>query len=278
MPSLYVVGTPIGNLEDTSLRAIRVLKEVSLIASEDTRTTRHLLAHFDIRTPLTSYYEHNKTAKLDHLLQALKIGDVALVSEAGMPGISDPGYELIVAAQCSGVSVIPVPGPSAAVTALAVSGLPTDRFHYLGFLPRRSSARRRYLKDVASETATLIAYEAPHRLNEALHDIMFALGNRRVAVCRELTKIHEEVFRGTVEEALAYFTIPRGEFTLVVAGAETESKGLMARTELVAAIKELKRAGQRAQDALAELADISGLSRKELYGLWLKTKVKQDTK
>ncbi|MCL2149479.1 MAG: 16S rRNA (cytidine(1402)-2'-O)-methyltransferase [Dehalococcoidia bacterium] len=271
MPSLYVVGTPIGNLEDISLRAIRVLKEVSLIASEDTRTTRCLLTHFGIRTPLISYFEHNKSAKLDHLLQALEGGDVALVSEAGMPGISDPGYELVVAAQRLGFSVIPVPGPSAAVTAVAVSGLPTDRFHYLGFLPRRGNARRKFLEDALGQTATLVAYEAPHRLNEALRDIISVLGNRRLAVCRELTKIHEEVFRGTATEALSYFSAPRGEFTLVIAGAEPGT-GYVPHTQLSAKIKELIGAGRSVKDAVTEIAAVSGLSRKDLYRLWLETK------
>jgi len=270
MPSLYVVGTPIGNLEDITFRALRILKEVSLIASEDTRTTRHLLAHFGIHTPLTSYFEHSRTAKLDYLLQALSSGDVALVSEAGMPGISDPGYDLIVAAQNAGIPVIPIPGPSAAVTALAVSGLPTDQFHYLGFLPRRGNERRKHLAEAAKETATLVAYEAPHRLNETLCDIITVLGNRRLAVCRELTKLHEEVFRGTAEEARDYFSAPRGEFTLVIAGAKPETT-VMSDAQVGARIKELKLAGRRAKDAAAELSRDSGLSRKELYDLWLKT-------
>ena len=268
MPSLYIVGTPIGNLEDMSARAIRILKEVSLIASEDTRTTRHLLTHFNINTPMTSYFEHNKSAKLGYLLQALRSGDVALVSEAGMPGISDPGYELVVAAQNSGIPVIPIPGPSAAVAALAVSGLPTDRFHYLGFLPRQSSARRKYLEQAAGESATLIAYEAPHRLKEALHDIMSVLGNRRIAVCRELTKVHEEVFRSTVQKALDYFESPRGEFTLVIAGAEPKAEP-MSRNQVTTIMSELKSAGRSAKEAVGELAEISGRSRKDLYELWL---------
>ena len=270
MTSLYVVGTPIGNLEDISLRAIRILKEVALIASEDTRTTRHLLTRFDIHTTLTSYFEHNKTTKLGYLLKVLESASVALVSEAGMPGISDPGYELVVAAQSAGVSVVPVPGPSAAVTALAVAGLPTDRFYYLGFLPRHGNDRRRYLTEAVNVTATIVAYEAPHRLNETLRDIMSILGNRRVAVCRELTKIHEEVFRGTVEEAVAHFEAPRGEFTLVIAGAAPKDKG-MPQDELINRIKELKGTGQSAKESTAILSSVSGLSRKEIYELWLKT-------
>jgi 16S rRNA (cytidine1402-2'-O)-methyltransferase len=269
MPSLYVVGTPIGNLEDMTFRAIRILKEVDLIASEDTRTTRHLLAHFDIHTPLTSYFEHNKATKLDYLLTKLNASDIALVSEAGMPGISDPGYELIAAAAEKGVPVVAVPGPSAAITALAVSGLPTDQFHYLGFLPRKESQRRQLLEAVLTETVTLVAYEAPHRLNQALHDIIAVLGNRRVAVCRELTKLHEEVFRGTAEEAAAHFTEPRGEITLVIAGSR-EDQVVMSPDEISDKMKELKRAGVTAKDAVARLAVTSGLSRKAIYRLWLK--------
>ena len=270
MPSLYVVATPIGNLEDMSLRAVRILKEVSLIASEDTRTTRHLLAHFDIHTRLTSYFEHNKTTKMDYLLQTLTTNDVALVSEAGMPGISDPGYELIVATQRLGIPVIPIPGPSAAVTALAVSGLPTDCFHYLGFLPRQGGARRKRLAEAVGETCTLVAYEAPHRLIKSLGDIISVLGNRRVAVCRELTKVHEEVFRGTAQEAVDYFNAPRGEFTLVIAGAEP-SLEKMSRAAVHERIKNLKCAGRPAKEAVAELACVSGLPRKYLYELWLDT-------
>ena len=268
MPSLYVVGTPIGNLEDMSCRAIRILKEVELIASEDTRTTRHLLNRFDIRTRLISYFEHSKSAKVGYLLKTLETGDVALVSEAGMPGISDPGYELIVAAYRKDVTVVPVPGPSAAVTALSVSGLPTDRFYYLGFLPRKESDRRKKLAEAAAQTATLVAYEAPHRLNKALHDIMTILGNRDIAVCRELTKLHEEIFRGTVDAAIEHFAEPRGEFTLVIAGCSPEA-GILSAEEISDKIKKLRKTGITAREAVAELADAGGLSRKELYRLWL---------
>ncbi len=268
MPALYIVGTPIGNMEDMSLRAIRILKEVSLIASEDTRTSRRLLSHFDIHTPLTSYFEHNKASKLNYLLDRLDKGDVALVSEAGMPAVSDPGYELVVAAQARGIPVTAVPGPSALITALAVSGLPTDQFHYLGFLPRQGGERRRMLEAASSETATLIAYEAPHRLNQALHDILSILGNRRVAVCRELTKLHEEVFRGTVEEAIGHFTEPRGEFTLVMAGCPADALRLPA-AEVIKKIKALRQAGKSFRESVADLTKISGMSHKELYKIWL---------
>ena len=198
MPTLYVVATPIGNLEDISLRALRTLREVKLIAAEDTRKTRRLLGAYDIKTPVTSYYEHNKQSKLSYILERLGEGDVAIVSEAGVPGISDPGYELVVAAGEMGIPVVPVPGASAVTAALSVSGLASDRFTYVGFLPRKSGERKRFLESVASETGTIIALEAPHRLRQALKDVAIVLGDRRIAVCRQLTKIHEEVFRGTI--------------------------------------------------------------------------------
>jgi 16S rRNA (cytidine1402-2'-O)-methyltransferase len=218
MPTLYVVATPIGNLEDISLRALRVFSEVKLVAAEDTRKTRRLLNAYNIKTPLISYHEHSKRAKLDHLLDYLQGEDLALVSEAGMPGLSDPGYELIVAAIERGISVVPVPGPSAAITALVVSGLPTEQFVYVGFLPRRKGQRQRFLNSVADEPRTIVAFETPHRLGGALTDIEAVLGDRRISVCRELTKVHEEIFRGRVSQSRKHFVEPRGEFTLVIEG------------------------------------------------------------
>ncbi|MCC7352753.1 MAG: 16S rRNA (cytidine(1402)-2'-O)-methyltransferase [Anaerolineae bacterium] len=225
MSTLYVVGTPIGNLEDITLRALRVLREVSLIAAEDTRSARVLLRRYDLHTPLTSYtdaYARGKRDKIETNLSALSQGDVALISEAGMPGISDPGYELIRAALDAGHSVVPVPGPSALTAALAVSGLPADRFLYLGFLPRRAAERRDLLRLVASQSMTLVAFETPHRLRDALDDLAEILGvERPLAVARELTKLHEEIWRGIVGQAQAHFTAtePKGEFTLVIGGA-----------------------------------------------------------
>jgi len=218
MAILYVVATPIGNLEDISLRALRVLREVKLIAAEDTRKTRRLLNAHNIETPLTSYHEHSKRAKLDYLLGYLEKEDLALVSEAGMPGLSDPGYDLIVAAVERGISVVSVPGPSAVITALVVSGLPTDQFVFVGFLPRRKGQRQRLLSSISDEARTIVAFEAPHRVREALTDIEEILGDRRVSVCRELTKVHEEVFRGRMSQARKHFAEPRGEFSLVIEG------------------------------------------------------------
>ena len=224
MSSLYVVSTPIGNLEDITLRALRVLAEVGLIAAEDTRTTRKLLARHRVNTPLTSYHEHNKKAKLSSLLKTLEEKDVALVSDAGTPAINDPGYELIREAAKAGFAIVPIPGPSALTSALAVSGLPTDQFIYLGFLPRRRVERKRLLETLSGERRTLVAFETPHRLKAALDDILDALGNRGVTVCREMTKLHEEIFRGVVLDARDHFEHPRGEFTLVIEGAVEDKR------------------------------------------------------
>jgi len=269
MPALYVVATPIGNLEDISLRALRVLREVKLIAAEDTRKTRRLLTTYNIKTPMTSYYEHNKQTKLDYILDCLKDRDVALVSEAGMPGISDPGYELIVATSQRGIPVFPVPGPSAVITALAISGLPTDRFTYIGFLPRKANARRRLLESVADETGTIITLEAPHRLLAALDDILLTLGDRRLAACRELTKLHEEIFRGTVSESIKHFTEPRGEFTLVIEGNREKGKPQLTE-EVERQLHQMYLTGATAKEAVAKVAGETGLSKKELYQTWLR--------
>ncbi len=268
MASLYLVATPIGNLEDISLRALRVLGEVSLIAAEDTRRTRKLLAKYGIRTPLVSYHEHNKRVKTDYILERFAEGDVALVSDAGMPGMSDPGYELVVAASARGIPVVPVPGPSVVISALVVSGLPTDRFVYLGFLPRRAGSRKRLLESIADEVGTIVILEAPHRLPATLEDILNVLGDRRIAVCRELTKIHEEIFRGVVSEARAHFDQPRGEFTLVIAGREEVERRLTGEVEQELGC--LRRSGVTAREAVAGLARETGLSRRELYRAWLK--------
>jgi len=270
MSSLYVVATPIGNLEDITLRALRVLREVKLIAAEDTRKTRRLLNHYAIKTPMTSYYEHNKLTKLDYILNQLKVNDVALVSEAGMPGINDPGYELIAAAAAQeNIKIVPIPGASAGITALAVSGLPTDKFTYIGFLPSRASARRRLLKSIANETNTIIALEAPHRLLASLKDIKDLLCDRRIAIGRELTKLYEEVFRGTVNEALKHFAVPRGEFTLVIEGSKPKEKPALTET-IEKQLKQLQLTGARAKEAVAAVAMETGLPRKGLYQTWLK--------
>ena len=268
MPTLYVVATPIGNLEDISLRALRILREVKLIAAEDTRRTRRLLSTYDIKTPMTSYHERSKWTKLESILNHLKREDVAVVSDAGMPGISDPGYELIVAAYERDIPVVPIPGPSAAITALAVSGLPTDRFIYIGFLPRRSGERRRLLKSVANEPATIVLLETPHRLKASLGDILIELGDRRIVIARELTKLHEEIFRGGVSQAQQHFTRPRGEFVLIIEGHRVEG-GPKLTEDVEARLHRMREAGVTAKDAVTRLAQETGLSKKELYRAWL---------
>ncbi len=269
MSALYVVATPIGNLEDISLRALRTLGEVKLIAAEDTRKTKRLLDTYDIKTPMTSYHEHNKWTKLEYILNCLEDADVALVSNAGMPGMSDPGYELIVAATKRGISVVPIPGPSVVTTALVISGLPTDKFIYLGFLPRRSGARRRLLESVANEDGTIVAFESPHRLLAALNDILPVLGDRRIAICRELTKVYEEVFRGSVSQATKHFTEPRGEFTLVIEGKRPGNKPQLT-PDIEQQLRHMRQSGLTAKEMIARVASETGLSRKELYQAWLR--------
>ncbi len=270
MRILYLVATPIGNLEDITLRALRILGEVPLIAAEDTRTVRKLLTHHRIRRPrLVSYTERNRRSRTPTILAALDEGDVALVSEAGMPGISDPGVHLVEAAVASGHQVVPVPGPSAVTAALAASGLPTRRFHYLGFLPRLAAQRRRFLRQVAALPETLVAFEAPHRLRAALLDLRDALGDRRLAVCRELTKLHEEIFRGTLSAALEHFSQPRGECTLVIEGAGKAKPKPETPVDIDGQLRELKAQGLRARDAVREVSRRSSLSRREVYRRWL---------
>jgi 16S rRNA (cytidine1402-2'-O)-methyltransferase len=266
MSTLYLVATPIGNLEDISPRGLRTLREVRLIAAEDTRQTAKLLRRYDIHTPCLSYHEHNKLVRLEKVLDTLAEGDVALVSDAGTPALNDPGYELVRAVLAAGHQVSPIPGASAPIAALVASGLPTDAFLYLGYLPRKTSDRERVLKQVSSYPYTLIFLEAPHRLIQALKHMQAELGDRQVAVGRELTKLHEEIFRGRLSEALDHFTDhpPRGEFTLVVAGSSNQ---LVRWTEeqLDDELHELLTAGSSASQAAARLAGPSGWSRREIY-------------
>jgi 16S rRNA (cytidine1402-2'-O)-methyltransferase len=269
MGTLYLVATPIGNLEDMSPRAIRVLREASLIAAEDTRHTGKLLKHFEIQTPITSYFEHNKLQKLDFILDKLSTGDVALVSDAGTPAVNDPGYELVKAALASNYDVRPVPGPSAPITALTVSGLPTDSFLYLGYLPHKTSERHRRLEEVESQPYTLIFLESPYRIVESLEDIFSVLGDRRICVAREMTKMFEEYWRGNAREALEYFRSqpPRGEFTLVVEGKKIEDGQLWTEDQLKREIENQLKDEKSAKEISAELAKQSGWSKKEVYRL-----------
>jgi len=269
MGTLYLVATPIGNLEDISPRAIRILREASLIAAEDTRHTGKLLKHFEIETPLTSYFEHNKLNKLDFILGKLSSGDVALVSDAGTPAINDPGYELVKAALASNYDVRPVPGPSAPVAALAVSGLPTDSFLYLGYLPHKTSERHKFVGQIANLSYTLIFLESPHRIVESLEDLLSILSDRRICVAREMTKLFEEYWRGTLSGAVEYFKSQpaRGEFTLVIEGKTKEEKGMWTEEELLAAIEKELLSEKSAKEISVELAEQSGWNKKDVYRL-----------
>jgi len=218
---LYICGTPIGNLEDITLRVLKILKEVKLIAAEDTRHTKKLLDHYQINTKVTSYYEYNKIKKATYLVEILKNNqDIALVSDAGMPGISDPGYVLVNLALKNNIKIIPVPGVSALITALVVSGLPTDKFVFDGFLPRKIKERKRYFKSIENEERTIIFYEAPHRLKRTLKDMLEIWGDRKIVIARELTKMYEEIIRGKLTQVLSEINAKnvKGEITLVVQG------------------------------------------------------------
>jgi 16S rRNA (cytidine1402-2'-O)-methyltransferase len=266
--TLFLVATPIGNLEDITLRALRVLGEASCIAAEDTRQTRKLLNRYQIRVALISYHEHNKRARLAEVLARLDHGSVALVSDAGTPGLSDPGYELVCAALEAGHTVQAVPGPSAPIAALVASGLPTDAFVFIGYLPRRSAERRAGLRALVEERRTALAFEVPHRLDAALSDVEAVLGGgRRLAVARELTKVHEEMIRGTVADARAHFSAhpARGEITLVIGGASAAPAWDEPRVR--AALAEQMDLGTAPSTAAQRVAQASGWTRRAVYRL-----------
>jgi 16S rRNA (cytidine1402-2'-O)-methyltransferase len=266
--TLYLVATPIGNLEDISARALRTLREVRLIAAEDTRHTGKLLSHFGIPTRLTSYFEHNELKKLDEILVALAEGDVALVSDAGTPALNDPGYLLVRAALEAGHKVSPIPGPSAPIAALTASGLPTDRFLYLGYLPRKANDRRKAIEEVKDLPYTLIWFETPHRMAEALADLEDILGDRPMAVAGELTKMFEEISRGTIGEMRRLYAEhpARGEYTLVVAGHSAQPE-VWDEALLIEAIRAAMAAGEAPARMAKRLAAESGWARREVYGL-----------
>jgi 16S rRNA (cytidine1402-2'-O)-methyltransferase len=269
MGSLYLIATPIGNLEDITLRALRLLREVGLIAAEDTRHTGRLLAYYEIDTPQVSYHEHNELTRLDTILEALETDNVALVSDAGTPGLSDPGYKLVEAAISHGFPVVPIPGPSAVTAALVASGLPTAEFVYLGFLPRRQTNRRRLLTELTDEQRTLIAFESPRRLAATLKDIEIVLGDRHIAVAREITKLHEEIWRGPVSAARGHFSGEvRGEITLVIAGAPPPPPWQEARVRK--AVAELMDRGISHREAVKQVSQTSGWSRRDIYQLTIK--------
>jgi 16S rRNA (cytidine1402-2'-O)-methyltransferase len=265
--TLYIVATPIGNLEDITLRAIRVLKEVALIAAEDTRHTRHLLDRYQIETQLTSYHDHNKEEKAPVLVERMLEGkSVALVSDAGTPGISDPGYFLINLAIGQKIPVVPIPGATAAVAALSVSGLPTDRFIFEGFLPAKRMARRKRLHELAKEERTIIFYEAPHKIIKTIEDMLEVFGDRRAVITRELTKIHEETIRGNLSDILKHLqegTI-KGEFTIILHGASAEP--LKQDIDTAEYLKNLMlHRGLSKKEAISTAAEELGLPKKEVY-------------
>ena len=270
---LYVVGTPLGNLEDMTFRAVRLLQSVDLIAAEDTRHTGKLLQHFQITTPQISYHEHNRQSRIGEVLHHLhsRHHAVALVSDAGMPGISDPGYELIVACIEAKIPVVPIPGPTAAITALCVAGLPSDRFVFEGFLPLKGTARMARLQALSQEDRTILLYEAPHKLLKTLADLATALEpTRPVTLGRELTKRFEEFWRGTLGEALAHYqtVAPRGEFTVVIQGASRQAP-VLSDQAIQAELEHLLGQGVSRAEASRQLAQATGQSKKLIYQLSL---------
>ena len=268
MSKLYLVATPIGNLEDITFRAVRILKEVPLIAAEDTRTSKTLLKAYQINTKLTSYHDHNKESKTPKLIDHLKAQDLALVSDAGTPAINDPGFYLVKAALEAGHQVIPIPGPSAPVAALSASGFPTDNFLYLGYLPRKTKGRKDFLEDVKEGPWTLVFLESPHRLIQSLEDMLVVLGDREISIARELTKLHEEIFRGAISEAKEHYSQyePKGEITLIISGRGNEA--VWSKEELLGALREESKLGELSPTRLAKtLADKSGWSRRDIYDL-----------
>lgn len=277
--TLYVVATPIGNLEDITLRALRLLREADLVAAEDTRHTRKLLAHYQIDTPLIAYHQHSDAVRVENLVRRLQEGQsIALVTDAGTPGVSDPGVELVQAAWAAGVSVVPIPGASAALCALVACGLPPARFAFEGFLPRTKSSRLDKLRALASESRTLIFYEAPNRTAETLGEMAQAFGpSRPAAVGRELTKKHEEFVRGTLAEAAAHFAAqpPRGEITIVVAAAPDEAAPApqeAPEVTLTSALAAALAAGLSERDAVRQVANQLHLGRREVYAAMLSQK------
>lgn len=267
---LYLCATPIGNLEDLTLRALRILKEADLIAAEDTRHTRKLLSFYDIHTPLTSYYEHNERDKAQQLINEIKKGkSIALVSDAGTPGISDPGHRLVVLAIQEELKVIPVPGASAVIAAVTSSGLSTERFAFEGFLPRGKKERDQIINQIPSEERTLVFYESPHRVVKTLQDILNVAGDRSVAVAKELTKLHEQVIRGKISVVLEHFqnNKPRGEFAIVLEGCKQTPKELPNRSsaEIYQLVFNLISIGVDKKTAIREIAKSTGLGKREVY-------------
>lgn len=270
--TLYIVGTPIGNLEDMTFRAVRILQNVDLIAAEDTRHTGKLLQHFQVKTPQISYHDHNRCQRLGELLEKLHQGNaIALVTDAGMPGISDPGYELVKACAEENINIIPIPGVSASITGLSVSGLPTDRFIFEGFLPTKAKERQAKLEEFTRESRTIILYEAPHRVRQTLQDFVESFGSEReIVLARELTKLHEEIWRGTLANAILYYQDkePKGEYTIILGGV-AETPLVLSEDALKAELQELLKQGLTRSQATRQLSQQTSLPRRQLYQLSL---------
>ena len=273
--ALYLVSTPIGNLEDITLRALSVLKSVDLIACEDTRHTRRLLDHFGINKPTISYHEHNEQVRANELVQRLAGGEsIAIVTDAGTPGIADPAYRIVVAAIERGITVVPIPGAVALVAGLVASGLPTDSFLFAGFLPAKKMARRAKLEELKAQRATLVVYEAPHRIRETLADALEVLGDRPASLARELTKLHEQFIRGTLSELVAHFDAhqPRGEMTLVIAGSGDDNFEPVETGSISKQVERLMLEGVSRSDAIKQAARSRGLTKRDAYQRMLEEK------
>jgi 16S rRNA (cytidine1402-2'-O)-methyltransferase len=267
--TLFVVATPIGNLEDISLRALRVLREADLVAAEDTRHTAKLLHHYDIRRPTTSLHEHNESEKVPALVERLRAGArIAFVTDAGTPSVSDPGYRFVRAAIDAGIRVEAIPGPSAVLSALVASGLPTDAFVFAGFPPPKAAARQAWLESIRAERRTLVFFEAPHRIRQTLEAALEVLGDRQVAVGRELTKLHEEILRGPLSAILAGLDNPRGEFTVVLAGWDEQTgvhDGQVDDNQLLTEFGRLTENGRTRREAISELAELHRIRARDVF-------------
>ena len=272
---LFVVGTPIGNLSDMTFRAVETLKEVDFVACEDTRVSAKLLNYFEIKKPLVSYYEHNAKASGEHIISKLLAGEsCAVITDAGMPCISDPGEDLVKLCYENNIAVYVVPGPSAVISALAISGLSTSPFSFEGFLSTTKRNRFEHLAQVSNNTQTLIFYEAPHKLLPTLKDMLTYFGDRKISLCRELTKLHETVLKTTLSEAVEFYTEnnPKGEFVLVIEGATIKAEDNLTIDDAITKIQELIEKGMRAVDACKEIAKVSEFSKGELYSKYLEIK------
>lgn len=270
--TLYLVGTPIGNLDDMTFRAVSVLKQVTMIAAEDTRHTGKLLKHFQITTPQISYHDHNRRRRIPEFLERMASGDsIALVTDAGMPGVSDPGYEIVKACRIADLTVVPIPGASASITALSASGIDTARFVFEGFLPVKGGERRDRISALIHETRTIILYESPHRLCKTLNDLAYKLGGDRfIVLARELTKLHEEFWQGPIEDAIAHYEAhsPKGEFTLVITGSRAV-ESLWTEDRITAKLSDRLQNGESRSQASRQLAQDTGWSRRSIYQIAL---------